>query len=726
MQDLLDRKSRFQSTRRNPHVSAWRQLGAAALGATITTIVAADAFCAAPASVEISPMVGKSTFLSPVAGDQQISVVLTLPLSDPAGAADFVQHVSQRGDPLFHQYLTPQEFAARFGANPDDYAALKEWATANGLTISQESIARTCLTVRGTVSQFQTLFNTQINNYRSPAGDQFYSASSKLTVPSAIASKISGIVGLTSSKHSAPLVTVGKTLGENPAEAATPENKTADSGTGLGGSYSPADLQRAYFIPTFGNLDKTAVVAVFEQGGFTESDVVKFLDRNKLPHRKVTPVSVNGSPTTVVTSNLRIELEAVLDIDMVIGTNPDVSEVRVYEDSVDPFPVALLDALNQVADDKVAEILSISYGADEAAQGDDAMNAEQTAIMELAGLGITVTASSGDKGAYGDGTLDDYNVSDPASQPYVTGVGGTTLLTGPHQAWAEETVWNSSTPPATAATGGGISWYWPIPTYQSTTVSPYYVTYNGGSSTSRNVPDVSAVGDPNTGVGVYSKVNGGWLIVGGTSVGAPIWGGYLSIINAGLKYAGLGPLGYFNPILYNIGYWVRPFVVKLAKGGITTDYYGNPGDFLYPIFYGNNGDTTIYPGYPGYSAGGTLFQPAYCNATGCGSLFGGGLAAQLLISGLGSGTAPGPLPPPKVTAGTTTAVVKWSAATAAAAYAVTVQTPGYVLNDVKTYITKATSMKLTDLVPHDSNYEVTVWAFNANGFTNAFTDFTTK
>ena len=453
---------------------------------------------------------------------------------------------------------------------------------------------------------------------------------------------------------------------------------------------------------------------------------MKFLEQNKLPHRKVTPVSVNGSPTTVVTTDLQIELEAVLDIDMVIGINPDVSEVRVYEDSVDPFPVALLDTLNQVADDNVAEILSISYGADETAQGDDAMNAEQTAIMELAGLGITVTASSGDTGAYGDGTLYPYNVSDPASQPYVTGVGGTTLLTGPKQAWSEETVWNSSVPPGTSATGGGISSYWPIPTYQSTTVSPFYVTYNGGSSTYRNVPDVSAVGDPNTGVGVYSKVNGGWLIVGGTSVGAPVWASFLSIVNAGLKYAGLQPLGYLNPLLYNTGYWVRPFVTKLAKGGITSDYYGDPGDFLYPIFYGNNGDTTMYPGYPGYSAGGNLFEPAYCNATGCGSLYGGDLAAQLQISGLGSGTAPGALAAPKVTPGTTTAVVKWTAATGALAYAVTVTTPGYILNEIKTYITKATSMKLTDLVPHDSNYQVTVWAFNANGFTYASTDFTTK
>jgi subtilase family serine protease len=107
-----------------------------------------------------------------------------LPLSDPRGANDFVRHISTPGDPLFHEYLTPQQFAERFGGNAADYAYLKDWAAANGLHISHESVGRINLTVRGSVSQFQRLFNTQLNDYRSSDGETFYSASIEPTVPS--------------------------------------------------------------------------------------------------------------------------------------------------------------------------------------------------------------------------------------------------------------------------------------------------------------------------------------------------------------------------------------------------------------------------------------------------------------------------------------------------------------------------------------------------------------
>ena len=92
---------------------------------------------------------------------------------------------------------------------------------------------------------------------------------------------------------------------------------------------------------------------------------------------------------------------------------------------------------------------------------------------------------------------------------------------------------------------------------------------NGGSSTYRNVPDVGAVGDPLTGVGVYSKINGGWIQIGGTSVSAPIWGGYMSILNAGSQYLFGTTIGFFNPTLYNICY-------LLGIG------YGNPSNYLFP------------------------------------------------------------------------------------------------------------------------------------------------
>lgn len=104
-------------------------------------------------TVELSPLAAKSTFVAPVDGGKQISVMLALPSSDPSGLADFVHHVSTSGDPLYHQYITPQQFAQKFGGNVDDYAYLKTWATTNGLLVSQESVSRINLVVRGSASQ---------------------------------------------------------------------------------------------------------------------------------------------------------------------------------------------------------------------------------------------------------------------------------------------------------------------------------------------------------------------------------------------------------------------------------------------------------------------------------------------------------------------------------------------------------------------------------------------
>ncbi len=662
-------------------------------------------------TIGISGLVTKSTFLSPADATQEIGVALCLPLSDPHGAAEFARRVSTPGDALFHQYITPEEFAARYGANAADYAGLKEWATSNGLKVSQESIARTVLSVRGTVGQFQTIFRTQINNYRGPDGSEFYSASFNPTIPSAIASKVSGVLGLTSSKQYAPLVKVGQRLGESPEFGTADANKTNGShGTGPGGSYDASNLRTAYSIPTFGKLQKNTVVALFEQGGFYVTDVAKYLDANKLPLPKITPVSVNHSPTTVVTSQPVIELEAVLDIDMVVGINPDVSEVLVYEDSIDTFQTALLDAMTQVADNDKAQILSISYGQDEGYQGTSAMVAENTALEQLTAEGITVLASSGDRGAYGDGFSYPYNVADPGSQPYVTGVGGTTLFTGPGSLYEGEQVWNELAFNE-GATGGGISSYWPIPPYQSGEPISGYVTSHGGSSTFRNVPDVAAVGDPFTGVGIYSKPNGGWVNVGGTSVSSPIWAGYLSVLNAAFKYAGLGQIGYFNPLLYAVG---SPF--NGGSGGFAANY-------LYDIREGSNGNAGLAQGNPGYTAG-----YGYSNCTGNGSLWGGQFVPQLMILGFQPGTAPGPVNNVNATAAATTADVTWSASTGATAYVVSLSnlSVGTTYYPTNSFITKKTSMKLTSLTPSTNDYVVTVWAINPSGFAQGSLTFATK
>jgi kumamolisin len=152
-------------------------------------------------TIDVSPVLARSTLLGPVEINQQISVILALPLSDPQGAAEFVRQVSKPGDPLFHQYLKPEEFSAKYGASAADYATLKKWAANNGLNIIHESVARTALTVRGSTAQFQTLFKTELNNYRSPDGNEFYSAAVKPTIPDEIASRVTGVIGLTNAQR---------------------------------------------------------------------------------------------------------------------------------------------------------------------------------------------------------------------------------------------------------------------------------------------------------------------------------------------------------------------------------------------------------------------------------------------------------------------------------------------------------------------------------------------
>jgi subtilase family serine protease len=664
--------------------SAWLLLTSSALFAELTT-------------VELSPLVYKSALVAPLEESKQISVLLALPSSDPTGLADLVKHVSTPGDPLYHQYLTPQQIAKKFGGNEADYTAVKNWAAANGLVLSQESIGHINLTLRGSVSQLQKIFKTQLNTYRTSGGETFFSASVKPVVPAEISSKISGLIGLTESRRLTPMVKVAKTLGEDP-QVRSDKMRVDSGGTGPGGTYNASDLRTIYSIPDYGKYDKAVVMAVFEQGYYNQNDTAKYFTTNQLPKVKQTPVSVNKSP---VVDEPGVEPEACLDVDMIVGINPQVSEVLIYVDDYhyDSFQVAIVDAITQVASDDKAQILSISYGQDEGLQGTSTLEAENTALQQCAVEGITVFASSGDNGAYGDGFNFPYNVSDPSSQPLVTGVGGTTLFTGPGELWENENAWDELNNNF-GATGGGVSSYWSLPDWQNTTVGgTAYVTANGGSATYRNIPDIAAVGDPLTGVAVYVKDQGGWIQIGGTSVSAPIWAGYISTINAAYNHFNLGKIGFFNPVLYAVG---------------TPDFgVGNPASYLRDIIQGQNG--LIGSNYPGYFNG-----IGYSNNTGSGTIWGEGLAAQLMIAQQQPGAPPGAMYGFGVQITGTTAAFTWSRSQGAAGYAVGVYHRDIFGNPLPTaFLTKTNALTVTlPPVPIDlygDHYFAFLWSFNASG-----------
>lgn len=635
------------------------------VGAPVATC-AASVFNSPPAA-SLGERVGE------VQADTPLRLILALPLRDPIGAEIFVRRVSDPHSLFYGKYLTPTEYGKRFGASLSDYNALSAWATSNGLAVGQRTDARTTLSLSGAAATVEMLFNTKLATYRTPSGQMGFAPLTAPILPASLAGRVVGVIGLASATRTAPLLHLANPNVPRPLGA---------GGTGVGGGYSPVDLRAAYDIPVQLNPAVTETVAVFEQGGFYKSDIARFERHYHISPVPVLVPNVNGYKGAV--NNPSVEAESVLDIDMLIGTNPAIKRIIDYEEGDDPFTVALLDSLAAMAQDDTAQTISISYGDNEVNQGNAALSAENVVLMQLAAQGQTVFVSSGDGGAYGRYSQS-LNVEDPGSQPYVTSVGGTALFTLPKGGYYAETAWNLLGQGA-GATGGGVSGYWPIPSYQLNPSGAFVGLPNGGSPTMRNVPDVAAVGSPATGVAVYSEINGGWLQIGGTSLSTPVWAGMSTVLNNARKAAGLPNIGFYNPLAYYLG----------------LNSYG-----YNDVIEGDNGDISDY-GIAGFNAG-----RGFDNVSGWGSLDNNIYAFNLLVTQFGTGQPPGV--PHGVTATPTSGSVKltWTPST---------NTNGYLIQVVPqanyfvhfNAVTTGNSVVVPGLAA-DTLYSASVLSLNLNG-----------
>jgi kumamolisin len=240
-------------------------------------------------------------------------------------------------------------------------------------------------------------------------------------------------------------------------------------------------------------------------------------------------------------------------------------------------------------------VISTSWGLCEPFLGTSNANAENTLFQEAAVQGQSVFAASGDSGAQ-DCLPAKRNatapaVDDPASQPFVTGVGGTKLTLSPTRS---ESVWNNG-PGGFGATGGGDSAFWPMPSYQTGAAAPLGVI-NGNSSTAcggycRQVPDVAFDADPNTGLVIDWL--GSWASIGGTSAGAPSWAAITALANASSSCGG-SAVGFANPLLYS--------AASNAYATTFNDVVSGNNDLL-----GTNGG--VYSAKPGYDQATGLGTP---------------------------------------------------------------------------------------------------------------------
>jgi kumamolisin len=193
---------------------------------------------------DLPSALAKSATVSHVQPGKSLNVVFILASKDPNGATEFVRRVSTPDDPLYARFLTPEQFGAAYGPTDSDYEAVKAWVTQNGLSLNELSLSRTTLSVHGTVSQFESLFATSIDNYQAPDGKIFFSANAAPSVPAEIALRLSGVIGLSNYTGFVPMVV------RKPAQDANGVHTDGAGGTGPGGAYSASDLRTAYEIPT--------------------------------------------------------------------------------------------------------------------------------------------------------------------------------------------------------------------------------------------------------------------------------------------------------------------------------------------------------------------------------------------------------------------------------------------------------------------------------------------
>ncbi|MGA2787380.1 MAG: protease pro-enzyme activation domain-containing protein [Verrucomicrobiota bacterium] len=482
----------------------------------------------------VPPVVARLQPLGQLPGTNVLNLAIGLPLRDGATLEELLRQLYDPASTNFHKFLLPVEFAARFGPTEQDYQAVQDFARSNGLTVTGTYTNCVVLDIQGSVTDVERAFQVTLRTYRHPTeARNFFAPDTEPSLPANL--RVTGIEGL--SDYSLPRRADRRV-------SAAKARPLSFNGSGPHHEYAGNDFRNAY-VPGVTNLDGTGqTVALLEYSDYYKVDVTNYENivgalngtTNYVP---LTNVVVGGF--TPGTGN---NGEVALDIEMAIAMAPKLSRVIVYEKNSVSSTL-----LNRIATDNLAKQVSSSWmvgswSSSLAAQYD-------TILTNMAAQGQSFFQASGDSDAYTGSQPLDSGTTVPADSPYATIVGGTSLtMNGYGASWSSETVWNYNSVSGFAnwGSGGGISAYYPIPSWQ---INVNMAT-NGGSSTYRNIPDVALTAD-NIFVSCDDGDDTGTNYFMGTSCAAPLWAGFCALVNQQSTAANpTNYVGFLNPALYAI------------------------------------------------------------------------------------------------------------------------------------------------------------------------------
>ncbi|HVB62371.1 MAG TPA: protease pro-enzyme activation domain-containing protein, partial [Ktedonobacteraceae bacterium] len=394
----------------------------------------------------VSSFTGKSKVIAQMSSDQQVSLAIGLNLRNQAALAAYLKEIYTPHSPIYHHYLNTQTFDALYAPLPSSEAALAAYLRTQGLTVSGTYADHLVVDARGSVAQVEQAFQVQLNNYAAPNGLRFYANANAPSLPVSLSPLVASVTGLDNAVQYSriPLANGSAKPGFARKPGASGISCPQPGAATVPTSYTPPQIATAYNLNQLyanGNLGQGQSVALLELDGYSSNDIALYASCFGGNGVSIQTIPIDGYNEAAGSNAIEVEL----DMEMVLGLAPRLSALRVYEAANNL--AAYNDAWARIIADRVPVVSTSWVFCEEGAGIANELQQENIFFQTAAAQGQTILSASGDLGANGcynpqNGSGANPAVDDPASQPYVTGVGGTRLLINPDDSYQSEQVWN--------------------------------------------------------------------------------------------------------------------------------------------------------------------------------------------------------------------------------------------------------------------------------------------
>ncbi len=556
----------------------------------------------------------------PVSSSKQQQISIVFGTRNTGQLTSFVYATANPSSSSFRHFLTPDQFASSYGQSSSTINKLKSYLSKYHLksTVYKGNIV---VSVSGSTGNIEKAFKVQLVN-ETQKGVTFQKATKGPKLPATFSKKMLALTGFFNYSTS----TYGKSTQASMQPASFYKRSLDSQGDPADAPQKFIDRYKVSSLYQNGYDGSGKTIGILSFANFHQNDAYHFWSAENIP-AKQNRISI--SKTDGYKGNWSDSDETTMDVEQA-GSIAPKANLRVYIAKSDIG--GMVDSLANVNSENKVDDLSISWGQSEKqvtadikagvtpTKYNDVIN---LLFKQAAAQGISIFTASGDNGAY-DGITQDTSwgltVDSPGNSPYTVSVGGTTLpntyrVNGraykvtKERAWGSEFLYPdfdrqyflSSSDKINAyfaGGGGGFSSFNPLPAFQSgiSGVGTYdaiklwnfnkgypsrvsHPTKTSGTHSGRNVPDISANADPNTGYNMYTTSSSGtkpkWYLSGGTSIVSP----QFATVSALISGKANSRLGFWNPQIYRFASsGSSPFTPLDSQTNNTNLYYtGQPG-----------------------------------------------------------------------------------------------------------------------------------------------------